>query len=281
MKTAIIDASGFCYSAAFTVGHLSHNDQRTGVIYGVLDQLLKLSQQLRTNRFVFCWDSKKSLRREAFSWYKNRPINEAEQEEKERMFVQIELLRTHVLPLMGVTNSFKASGFEADDLIAEIVKHSGPTKPFIISADKDLYQLLDYAPMYNPKTGMVFSRRNLMLKYNVTPKQWIRVKAIGGCVSDTVPGVPGIGEGFASKYLSGALTKGKKYEAITSPEGRGVERRNLQLVRLPYKGTPECRLRPFGWDWSGFVYVCDEYHFSSFLKKRRDEWLRMFNLRDS
>ena len=69
-------------------------------------------------------------------------------------------------------------------------------------------------------------------KYKIQPAEWAMVKAMAGCDSDEVPGIPGIGLKSALDYLTGGLSdkKVKKIElAMLTPEFE----RDKRLVTLP------------------------------------------------
>ena len=79
-------------------------------------------------------------------------------------------------------------------------------------------------------------------EYGIGPSMWADVKALAGCPGDCVEGIVGVGEKTAIKFLTGNLkTSTKAYGCII--EGREIWNRNLELVRLPYEGTPKLRLK--------------------------------------
>ena len=74
-----------------------------------------------------------------------------------------------------------------------------------------------------------------MHEYGIRPNNWNAVKAIAGCSSDNIPGVKGIGEKTAIKFINGALKQtSKAYIAIN--EHIGLRLKNNQLVTLPFAG---------------------------------------------
>ena len=96
-------------------------------------------------------------------------------------------------------------GFEADDMIATVVKYAKEKGYLVrvVSHDKDLYQLID-----DDKVVLVDAIKRKSInedacyeKYGVTPKQFIDYQSILGDSADNVPGVKGIGKVGAEKLL--------------------------------------------------------------------------------
>jgi len=269
----LVDANAICHQCKHAMGHLSWNDKKVGVMFGFLGQLLSLSKTFETNRFIFAWDSRESLRTKIFPDYKKTRRRDKTDEEKQLdaiAYDQFDILRKEIIPQIGFANSFMVEGFEADDLIASIT-FTNPGKDFIIvSADEDLYQLLtDNVRMYSTKKKQFFSNKNLWKDYGVTPEEWSEVKAIAGCSTDGVPGIPGVGEITACKYIRRHLNvKHQAYRNIQ--EGKELIERNKKLVTLPLAGTPE--IKPtFKENLSIKVFqdICGQYGFQSFLEREK------------
>ena len=252
--------------------NLSWNEKQTGVIFGFLQQILVLARTFGSNEFVFVWDSKESLRRKIFPDYKKaRRVEKTPDEQRldTIAYEQFDEIRLHTLPDIGFLNSFLVEGFEGDDVIASIV-HNNKTDIVIVSADEDLYQLLsENVYMYSTKKKMSYTHLNLWKDYRITPKEWAEVKAIGGCHSDGVPGVPGVAELTASKYLTRKLNATSKvYKAIR--ESKELIDFNMKLVKLPLEGTPVIKVTDLNaLSFSKFQSVCSYHGFTSLLQPDR------------
>lgn len=262
MKWILIDTHYLCHRAFHTTGDLSHRGIKTGVIYGVLREICQLTNLFQTENLVFCFDSKESRRREeVFEGYKlkrmQKILNAPPEERKARAELdrQIKLLRTKYLPAIGYKNLFVQCGYEADDLIASVALNSvnvAKNQVFVVSSDKDLYQLLSfYVKMYNPQTGRVYTFQDFMQEWGIHPLHWYRVKAIAGCKGDDVPGVEGVAEKTAIKFINGNFHAEHpiRLRILASFE---MLNRNYRLVSLPYAGTKIFILRrnvisPKGW----------------------------------
>lgn len=288
----IIDCSSLIYSAYFTMGNLSYNNERTGVIFGFLKKVLKLAKDFDTNKFYFCWDHGQNKRKEVYPKYKaNRHKNWSEQEkiEFDLMHKQGEELYIMTLPGIGFKNSFQQTGYEADDLMAVIASrlHDQNRKAIMITSDADMYQCLDKCDIVNPSTMKRMTAKILLEEYRVTPNQWCICKSLGGCSGDNVIGIVGIADpkkktSKALKYICGELKKGKIYERIESEEGQKIIERNISIVTLPFKPeemqqiifrrdkiTKEKLINTFG-----------KYRFRSMLEDDQlKEWERMFCVR--
>lgn len=241
----LIDGNYLAHRAHHTFKALSFENAATGVCYGVFKDILSLIEKFSTYNLLFCWDEGRSLRRKANPHYKEdrekRKEKWTEQEKIEYIELQrqINLLKNEYLPTIGFPCYYQ-SGYEADDIIAVLVKKIKeiPDEIIIVSADTDLYQLLaKTVSIYHPQKDTLFTREGFIEKYQIPPKKWIYVKAIAGCSSDNILGIKGIGEKSVVKYMLKQL-KGTKAQLIREQAKIKIQQ-NLPLVKLPYKGINE------------------------------------------
>jgi len=251
-KWLILDCNYLCHRAKYTTGGLSHENTPTGVIYGFLKSISPFQEFFNTPYVVFCWDSKYSKREEIFPAYKaNRKNKYKDMDENTIKFEkefrwQIVQLRRIYLPAIGYKNIFVQKGYEADDIIASICFNlSMLDEAIIISADQDLYQLIDpQISFYNPVKGKILTLQGFKKKYGIESHLWREVKIIAGCSTDGIPGVGGVGEKSAIKYLKNELKKtSKAYEKIEAKFGTNLHKRNYKLISLPFKGTKVFKLQ--------------------------------------
>jgi len=281
IKTLIIDCHAICHAAKHTMGDLSYEEQKVGIIFGFMKQMLSLSKAFDTNQFIFAWDSKRSKRRDIYPEYKNRKPRPQEEIEFEKFaFKQFIELRTKTLQKFGFKNSFIQTGLEADDIIAAITKNY-KQEFVIISGDGDLYQLLDtHVDMYSPKKkGKAYTLNQFKAEYGITPEQWVTVKQVAGCRSDTVAGIVGVGEKRAIQYIKGTLKhKTKGYQNIIV--GKDIIKRNEILVKLPFPGTKIPVLKKDGpFYLANFYELTDKYGFRSMQQiNQMEEWERQFGM---
>ena len=252
MKTwLIVDCHGLCHQALHSMGALSHGDMKTGVIFGFFKDVIGLKDDMGTDDIVFAFDSRKNRRHELFPAYKEKRHSKELSEDEVNALIdfrkQVKRLRTEWLPQAGFSNVFHQEGYEADDVIASVVSNlPDDDEAIIVSCDGDLYQLLnERVSFYNFRTRKMTTSSSFFKDKGLRPKQWAHVKAIGGCSTDEVPGVEGIGEITAIKYLKGELKESSvKFQRIESTAGQARIARNWPLVKLPFSAVDRFDLQP-------------------------------------
>src|SRR5699024_312910 len=114
-----------------------------------------------------------------------------------------------VLKAMGI-RLIEQAGLEADDLIGTLSRRceEAGMQVVVLSGDRDLLQLATKKVKIRiPKTKQGrtevedYLEEDVKEKYQVTPKEFIDVKALMGDASDNIPGVPSIGEKTATKII--------------------------------------------------------------------------------
>ncbi len=270
---------------------LSSDSLHVEVIFGFLKQLLMICKRFQNvDDYIFCWDSRKSLRRKDYPEYKaNRRDRERTPEEKEfdrSTLNQFQEIRRYVLPGMGFVNNFIQTGIESDDIIASVIKFNPDNEYLLITSDADMYQLLGYnLKIYSLHTRQIMDAEKFKDKYGIKPNQWIAAKAIGGCTTDNVSGIRGVSDpahsekSLALQYLRGELTKGKVYKRIQSEYGQEIIQRNMKLIALPYWKTQKFEINRKSLWRKDFRNTFESYEFYSFLKE--DEfrvWTNIMNL---
>lgn len=240
----LLDMDFLAYLAFFTTGGLTGEVGGTGVVYGVLRDVVNLRQEHSADEMVFAFDVGKGKRETKYPWYKERRRNKQfrmTEEEFDRFKdfkSQVHKLRTEYLLDLGFQNVFGKDGYEADDIIGAMAKAIPKSDTVIIvSADKDLYQLLRKKTMvWNPNTKEMYTRKKFRDEYGIYPDQWVLVKAIAGCQTDDIPGVPRVGDKTAAKYLLGSLPNRAVNDSIVEFVKSNQYHVNLSLVTLPYDG---------------------------------------------
>ena len=263
------------------MGDLSHEEQKVGIVFGFMKQVLKLSKVFDSHKFVFIWDSKRSLRKKIYPSYKNRnPFTKEEIVFENFAFKQFMELRIKTLPKFGFKNIFIQTGMEADDIIA-IITQNYNREFVIISGDGDLFQLLkSNVEMYSPKKKKLITEETFTQEYKITPKEWVMVKQIAGCRSDKVDGISGIGEKRAIQYIKGTLGKKTKgYQNILA--GQDIINRNKALVELPFEVTELPTLvDDEKFMLHNFIELTDKYGFRSFQQiTQLNEWITQFGMK--
>lgn len=280
----LIDGNNVCHIVNHSMGHLSNEERKTGVIFGFMKQLLTLSNKMHTNDFIFCWDSRKSLRKKIYPEYKsNRAKNNGNPEDeqaKQDLFDQISEIRRTILPELGFNNNFIKTGYEADDIIADIVLENYYDPFTIVSTDQDLYQILkDNTRIYNIITKNFFTKQDFIDKFGLEPWHYKEMKAIAGCSSDFIKGISGVGEATAAKYIRNDKISTSLLEKIH--EGYKIVERNRMLTYLPFsngeghKVNLGITLKKNNLKLSKFKSLFNQLSFNSFLKDI-SSWERNF-----
>jgi len=246
----LIDTNYLCHRAFHTTGDMAYEDIGTGAIFGVLRDIVTLQENFKTRRCVFAFDLGRSHRHKLLPTYKNsRRIRHAEesgeeQEARRDFNGQVKKLRRQYLPAAGFRNVFSAFGYEGDDIIAALAAAlPNEQEAIIIASDKDLWQCLrPNVWCWNPITQQAYTLESFRAMWGLEPHQWADVKAYAGCRTDDVPGINGVGDVTAAKWLRGDLKEHTKAFGLLST-GAGVHKANLPLVRLPFPGVPEFEIK--------------------------------------
>lgn len=280
-RPILIDGGFISSQAKYSLGFARTSDgMRTGIVFGILFRLLSLNRYLHSRQFIFAWDSKESLRKEIYPEYKanrRKKMSPEEWEEFKEFKEQVLVFRKDILSRLGFKNSFIKKGYEADDIIASIVKQGFPC--FVFSADSDLFQLLgpscsQVIPVKGRERFRLFSASDFTEKYGIHPKLWWKVKALTGCSSDNVKGLKGIGEVSAIRYLNNDLSSGQKYVMIR--DNVDIIKKNGVLVRLPFEGCGKFKIKEDQLDYDAFIDLCKEYEIASFLEGQYQVWWSSF-----
>lgn len=140
-----------------------------------------------------------------------------------------------------------ATGFEADDVIATLTRKARAAgyRVWICSSDKDLHGLTEASMrgeidvgMWDNVTGETRGPADVLAKFGVEPRQIADLLAIAGDAGDSVPGVPGIGQGFAAALLQrfGAMEL-----ALAAPVDDAADlARQIKAANKAIKSGPEC-----------------------------------------
>ena len=278
MINLFIDFSFLCHRALHSMGGLNHADIPTGVLYGFFESIRALAAdpRIRSNQCHLFLDSKQSYRRQLFPAYKAKRHQDKSPEERRTaaaLHQQMGLL-AGALPGMGFPTYIQV-GLESDDLLAKAAERGG----VVITADSDLWQCISPGTAwFDPGRNVMYGPLSFREKKGIDPWHWRMVKALAGCHTDEVPGIPGVGEKTAIDFINHNLpAKGKKWAAIHSPAGAATVERNLALVSLPHPRTRAVDLWPITYNEAAFFAFAKEHGMASYLEApRMNEWLAFF-----
>jgi len=204
-KLLIIDSNSIINRAFYGVRYLSAKDGTpTNAIFGFLKTLFKLIDENKPDYICAAFDLKApTFRHKMYSEYK------AQRKPMPDDLVKQMPIAKDILTKMGIT-ILEKEGYEADDIIGTISRlcEEQEVECFIATGDKDDLQLASDKTkviLTVTKSGVnetvYYSDKEVLEKYNVTPKEFIDVKALMGDTSDNIPGVKGIGEKTALSLI--------------------------------------------------------------------------------
>lgn len=205
-KIVLIDGHSILNRAFYGLPALTNAEGfHTNAIYGFLMILFKILEEEKPEYLTVAFDvHAPTFRHQMYAEYKGTRKPMAE-ELKEQVPVMKEVLRS-----MGI-KTIECPGLEADDLIGTLARRceNEGIEVSVISGDRDLLQLAtDRVKIRIPKTRQGrtevedYYAADVQARYQVTPKEFIDLKALMGDASDNIPGVPGIGEKTAAKIIS-------------------------------------------------------------------------------
>jgi DNA polymerase-1 len=260
----LLDGNSLAYRAFYALpaeNFKTRGGLTTNAVYGFTAMLINLLRDESPTHVAAAFDvSRQTFRSERYPEYKaNRSTTPDE------FHGQIDVTKD-VLVALGITVLAKP-GFEADDLIATLAtqaEHEG-YRVLVVSGDRDSLQLVsnDVTVLY-PRKGVSeltrFTPEAVVEKYGLTPSQYPDFAALRGDPSDNLPGIPGVGEKTATKWIAeyGSLqslvdnvdsVRGKVGDALRAHLAGVVRNRELtDLVRdVPLAQTPDTlRMQP--WD---------------------------------
>ncbi|MGC1204484.1 MAG: DNA polymerase I [Flavobacteriaceae bacterium] len=216
----------------------------TSAIMGFMNSLLDVIKRERPDHLAVCFDKGGSADRvEMFEAYK---ANRDETPEAISIAVPIimDILKAMHIPIMV------KSGYEADDVIGTLAKQAEKEgyQTFMVTPDKDFAQLVsENIFMYRPMFGGGYETWGIpevQKKFEVTnPLQVIDFLGMMGDSSDNIPGLPGVGEKTAKKFLAayGSMEnllanthelKGKMKEKIEANGELGLLSKKLATIML-------------------------------------------------
>ena len=217
----------------------------TSAILGFMNSLMDVIRREKPNHLAVAFDKGGSrMRNEAYPEYKSH-----RQETPEAIKIAIpyihKILKAMHIPII------EKEGFEADDLIGTLSKQAEKAgyKTFMVTPDKDFAQLVsDNIVMYKPArmgNGIeIWDVDKVKEKFEIKdPLQVIDYLGMMGDAADNIPGLPGVGDKTAKKFLKeyGSLEnllahthelKGKMKEKIEANAGLGLLSKKLATIIL-------------------------------------------------
>ncbi len=229
----LLDISSYIYRAYHAIRGLSTSQGLpTNAAFGVTSMLLKVLRERQPQYLALAFDSKApTFRHREYPEYKAHRPPMPQELAAQLPYIQ-KIIQGLNLPRLEM------EGFEADDLIATLVREAREQgfQVEIVSGDKDLLPLVqEGVVMWDPMKNLRFDPEAIKEKYGVSPPELVEVKALAGDPSDNIPGVPGIGEKTALKLVQQYHTLDNLFEHIEDIKEKGVRAKltaNADMARL-------------------------------------------------
>lgn len=203
-KLIIIDGNSIASRAFYALPLLSNSQGlHTNAVFGFTTMLLKLLEDHKPTHFLVAFDAGKvTFRHKDYAEYKGGRLKTPPE-----LSEQFPLIRD-MLEAFGI-RKFELEGYEADDIIGTLTLAAAELpgmEVMVVTGDKDMLQLAtDQVTIALTRKGIsemeLYGPEEIKEKYGLTPKQIIDLKGLMGDSSDNIPGIPGVGEKTALKFL--------------------------------------------------------------------------------
>ncbi|KUN39315.1 DNA polymerase I [Streptomyces longwoodensis] len=237
-RLMLMDGHSLAYRAFFALpaeNFTTATGQPTNAIYGFASMLANTLRDEAPTHFAVAFDvSRKTWRSEEFTEYK---ANRSKTPDEFRG--QVELIG-ELLDAMHAQR-FAVEGFEADDIIATLATRAEAEgfDVLIVTGDRDSFQLVsEHTTVLYPTKGVSeltrFTPEKVFEKYGLTPAQYPDFAALRGDPSDNLPGIPGVGEKTAAKWINQFGSFAELVERVDEVKGKAGQnlRDHLESVKL-------------------------------------------------
>ena len=283
-KVFLLDAYALIYRAFFALNknpRMTSKGLNTSAIIGFLNTLYEVIRNEKPSHLGIAFDlGAPTLRTENFCDYK---ANREEMPPDLRASIPyiIKIIEGFNIPIYAV------EGFEADDVIGTLAKKAEKAGflTYMMTPDKDFGQLVSdniyiYKPAKFGDPAMVMGPKEVCEKYGInTPEQLIDILGLWGDAADNIPGIPGVGEKTAAKFIQqyGSMEglfehvddlKGKMKENVINFEEQGRMSKMLATINtdVPVEFDPD-ELKLKTPNIKELLAIFEELEFRTFAKK--------------
>ena len=250
----------------------------TGYIYRFMKMFMNVIKETNPTHMIVCWDiDRNTWRKEIYADYK---ANRGDSFIREKVSFQP---IKDILENIGVIN-VEFPGYEGDDLCGTFANLSTANKTYIVSGDRDIFQLI--RPMVNVlfinnKGYTKIDEQYIKDNYNIEAKDFIFFKTLMGDKGDNIPGIEGVAEKGAAKLINKFKTlqnllkeyNNKEYN-LTAKQINNIKdwKNNAKLyeklvtiktnIPIEYQ-MDDCELNI---DWHNALSLFEQFEFKSFIK---------------
>jgi DNA polymerase-1 len=201
----LLDSNSLIYRAFFALFNTpltTSKGKLVNAVFGFWSIVLRGFQDVKPDYVIACFDlAGPTFRHEQFADYK-ATRREMPDDLRDQFPIVRQLIEAFRIPI------YQLQGFEADDLIAALVKQAEArdVQTTIVSGDLDLLQLVsDRTTLMTTRGGVqqttYYDPAQVMERYGLKPHQMIDFKALKGDTTDNIPGIAGVGEKTAAKLV--------------------------------------------------------------------------------
>ena len=288
-RLLLLDGHSLAYRAFFALpveNFSTTTGQHTNAVFGFTSMLINVLRDEQPTHIGVAFDkSRNTFRLQEYAEYKAK-----RNKTPDEFSSQLPLI-DEVLDALKIRH-LRKDGFEADDIIATLVTQALADDDFevlILTGDRDAFQLVtERSTVLYPMRGVSELARMtpeaVEARYGVPPARYPDLAAIVGETSDNLPGVPGVGPGFAARWLNeydgldNVITHadkitGKKGEALREHLGDVIRNRHLnELVRdLDLELAPD-DLEAQSWDRQLVHTLFDSLEFRVLRERLLESW---------
>ena len=276
-KLVLIDGHSILNRAFYGVPDLTNSEGiHTNAVYGFLNIMFKILEEEQCDHLAVAFDLKEpTFRHEMYGDYKGtrKPMPE---ELREQVPLMKEVLQAMDIPILTL------AGYEADDILGTVAKRMAArgVEVSVVSGDRDLLQLADERIKIRiPKTSRGATEvhdyypEDVKREYQVTPAEFIDVKALMGDSSDNIPGVPSIGEKTATAIIAAYGTIENAYahlEEIRPPRAKKALEEHYDMAQMSKELATICIDAPVDFSYEdamvGNLYTPEAYQFMKRLE---------------
>ena len=277
----IVDGHSQAYRAYFGVKNAltTRSGEPTAAVYGFIRKLLSVLREYKPEFVAVAFDAGDTWRHAEFAAYK--ATRDAMPDDMRIQLARIEqVLKAFNIPVITYSN------YEADDILGTLAERAADqgTDVLILTGDRDMFQLVgDHVKILYTRGGpspetVLYGPDEVQERYGLRPEQIIDLKALTGDSSDNIPGVVGVGEKTAIKFLAEYATVDNLYAHVDEVSGPKTRQRLIEAaeqVRLNRRSVtistnldipfdPEaCRLRNYNRE--AVLRLFDELEFRSLV----------------
>ncbi|MEJ5922246.1 DNA polymerase I [Bifidobacterium thermophilum] len=237
----VVDGHSLAFRAYFALpveNFSTTSGQATNAVWGFATMLAQVIEAEHPDRLAVAFDVKGgTFRNTLLPQYKG--TRDAAPED---LLTQLPLIQ-ELLDALGVAHIEK-QGYEGDDIIGTLATmgEDAGYRTLVLSGDRDAFQLVDNAitvlfPGHHFKDLKHMTPQAVEEKYHVSPQQYPDLAALRGETADNIPGVPGVGDGYAAKWINqyGSLEGIIEHaDDIGGKKGQAL-RDNIEQVKLNRK----------------------------------------------